>query len=298
MHPWEVAFRKEPGLRGECRHGPGVRDGQVVVRVRPLQERTAVQAQRLADPPLGLLDQPVHLVGRHVDEPGGEVGEEGLELEAPAVREVDEHDAALGAGCLRGGLEAHEPRGARGRPQRHLAAGLRVRVGARGLEDGLDDGVGVRREESLEGGPHHRGARFPQEGGAGEVQAADAPGPVERQIRYRGLVVERGVPGQRRLAGLARLAEFLVLQLQLHLVNLELVEEPLGVGGGAGRGGTRRRGAQACFRAAAQRGGLGRRVRARRLGRGPWSVWRPCGGRAALCTGHRGVSLWVPVPSG
>ena len=182
-------------------------------------------------------------------------------LQLPAVREVDEHDAALVAGGLRGGLEAHEPRGARGRPQRHLAAGLRVRVGARGLEDGLDDGVGVRREESLEGGPHHRGARFPQEGGAGEVQATDAPGPVERQIRYRGPVVERGVPGQRRLAGLARLAEFLVLQLQLHLVNLELVEEPLGVGGGAGRGGTRRRGAQACFRAAAQRGGIGRQLR-------------------------------------
>ena len=98
--------------------------------------------------------------------------------------------------------------------------------------------MGVRREESLERGPHHRGARFPQEGGAGEVQGADAPGPVERQIRYRGIVVERGVPGQRRLAGLARLAEFLVLQLQLHLVNLELVEEPLGVGGGAGRGGS------------------------------------------------------------
>ena len=175
-------------------------------------------------------------------------------LQLPAVREVDEHDTALGAGCLRGSLEAHEPQGACGRPQRHLAGGLRVRVGARSLEDGRDDGVGVRREEPLEGGPHHRGARFPQEGGAGEVQGADAPGPVERQIRYRGIVVERGVPGQRRLAGLARLAEFLVLQLQLHLVNLELVEEPLGVGGGAGRGGTRRRGARALPRGGAARG--------------------------------------------
>ena len=49
-------------------------------------------------------------------------------LQVLAVREVDEHDAALVAGCLRGGLEAHEPQGARGRPQRHLADGLRARA--------------------------------------------------------------------------------------------------------------------------------------------------------------------------
>jgi hypothetical protein len=82
VHPGKFPFGKESGLRGVPRHGPGVRDGQVAVRVRPLQEGTAVQAQCLADLPLGLLDQPVHLVGRHVDEPGGEVGEECLEVEA------------------------------------------------------------------------------------------------------------------------------------------------------------------------------------------------------------------------
>ena len=81
MHPREVLLRKEPGMRGEARHGPGVRDDQVGLRLRPLQEGAAVQPQRLDDAPLGLFDHPVHLVGRHVDEAGREVGEERLEAQ-------------------------------------------------------------------------------------------------------------------------------------------------------------------------------------------------------------------------
>ncbi|MBS1116308.1 MAG: hypothetical protein H6Q87_692 [candidate division NC10 bacterium] len=143
--------------------------------------------------------------------------------------------------------------------------------------------------------PPHRRAPEPQEGGAGEVHGADGPRPVEGQIRHRGQVVECGVPGQPRLAGLARLPELLVLQLQLHLADLELVEEPLGVRVGPGAGGPCRRGAHARFRTAAQRGGVGRWRRALRHGECPWGAWRPCAGRATLCTGHRGVSLGVRV---
>ena len=79
MHPREVPDRIEPGLCREVRHGPGVRDDQVVLLLRPLQEGAAVQPQRLDDAPLGLLNHAVHLVGGHVDEAGREVGEERLE---------------------------------------------------------------------------------------------------------------------------------------------------------------------------------------------------------------------------
>ncbi len=79
MHPGEIPDRKEPGLGREVRHGPGVCDDQVVLRLRPLQEGAAVHPQRLDDAPLGLLNQPVHLLGRHVDEAGREVGEKRLE---------------------------------------------------------------------------------------------------------------------------------------------------------------------------------------------------------------------------
>ncbi len=70
---------KSPG----CAAKSGTAQAWVMTRsssvVRPLQEGAAVQPQRLDDAPLGLLDQAVHLVGRHVDEAGREVGEERLE---------------------------------------------------------------------------------------------------------------------------------------------------------------------------------------------------------------------------
>ena len=53
---------------------------------RPLPEHREIEAEQLADPAQRVLDLAVHLAGRQVDEPRGEVGDQRLELEtAPEV---------------------------------------------------------------------------------------------------------------------------------------------------------------------------------------------------------------------
>ena len=60
--------------------GVGGRD-DVRCRRRPLPKHGVVDAEKLADAAQRVLDLAVHLVGRQVDEPGGEVGDQRLELE-------------------------------------------------------------------------------------------------------------------------------------------------------------------------------------------------------------------------
>ena len=52
-------------------------------RARPLPEHGEIDAERLAGPAQRVFDLAVHLVGSQVDEPGGEIGEQRVELQAP-----------------------------------------------------------------------------------------------------------------------------------------------------------------------------------------------------------------------
>ena len=50
-------------------------------RRRPLPEHREIDAEKLADAAQRVADLVVHPAGRQVDEPGGEVGEQRLELQ-------------------------------------------------------------------------------------------------------------------------------------------------------------------------------------------------------------------------
>ena len=81
---------------------------------------------------------------------------------------------------------------------------------------------------------HQRGADDAQQAGPGQIGFADASLAIEGQVAHRGEIVEIGDLFQHRLQLTARARQFRVLHLQLDLVDLQLIEQPLRVGVGAG----------------------------------------------------------------
>jgi hypothetical protein len=113
-----------------------------------------------------------------VDEAGREIGEQRLEPQPLAVRDVHQHDAALVVCLRRGGLDAHQPQGPRGRLQpRRQRACLVVERRPEDAQRGRPPGGTLR---SLY-------CRAPEPQRVAPVRFTErmAP-PVEGQIRHRG----------------------------------------------------------------------------------------------------------------
>ena len=71
--------------------------------------------------------------------------------------------------------------------------------------------------------------RNPEQGGSGEVRLPDQALPVEGEVADRGEIVEVEVVLEKGCRLVPGLRQLLVLQLQLYLVNLQLVDQPLRV---------------------------------------------------------------------
>ena len=79
-------------------------------------------------------------------------------------------------------------------------------------------------DEAAERPREQRAARHAQHGGGGEVGLSDQPGFAEGDIAHRGQVVEREIARPLDVQRHLRLAQLLVLQLQLDLVYAQVVQ--------------------------------------------------------------------------
>ena len=95
-------------------------------------------------------------------------------------------------------------------------------------------GVGMQEERAT--AADEPGTLDPEKGGAGEVGREYFPLAVEGEITDRGKIVKVGVPCQCRIRLVPRLPQFRILHLQLDLVDLQFLDEPLSFPlGGRGR---------------------------------------------------------------
>ena len=94
-------------------------------------------------------------------------------------------------------------------------------------QEGPEGGSIAARHEGFEGTADQVGALQAEEARTGEVQLLDRPRSIQGEVPHRGKIVELRVLRERRLQSLAAQAQFLVLQLQLDLVHIELVHQAL-----------------------------------------------------------------------
>src|SRR5450432_484561 len=149
---------------------------------------------------------------------------------ASALRDVDEGRVAGGAALARGARRrghAHEL------DRAHAAVGERDleldRQGVKALEAGPHVGVeeptALRRQQRAQRAPVQVATVLAEQRRAHEVELADDAVAVEGDVAHGRVVVELGVARERLLEEALRLAQRAVLQLELHLVDLELVHE-------------------------------------------------------------------------
>jgi hypothetical protein len=102
-------------------------------------------------------------------------------------------------------------------------------VAQRPLEDVMKRlGVGECHHR-LEPATEQGGAIVAQEPRRGDVEIADDPVGVQREVGHRREVVQLDVALMGFLELFLRLAKRLVLQLELHLMDTQLVQQPVGL---------------------------------------------------------------------
>ena len=151
-------------------------------------------------------------------------------LDALQLRNVHEHRAAVFPILGGSGLDVHEHRLTAFNLERDVAGFLGP---AREdlLEESVKDAAGALGDEEPEPPPHQPGALQFEQARPGEIRLADIAFPAEGKVADRREVIELGVALQSRLQFRPRPLELLVLHLQLDLVHLQLVDEPLCVAG-------------------------------------------------------------------
>ena len=99
------------------------------------------------------------------------------------------------------------------------------------LEEGVAGGTLIGSKQLADGSPHQLGALDSDQAGPGEIDKLDDAVFGEGEITDRREIVEVGVILQRHLQIVPGLPQLGVLQFEFHLMNLQFVEHPPGVGG-------------------------------------------------------------------
>jgi hypothetical protein len=95
------------------------------------------------------------------------------------------------------------------------------------LDEGIEGGSIGARNEGREALAQQTGALEAEQARAGEVRLGNHAITLQREVGHGGEVVDVGVAGYRRFHLGPRVPQFLVLQLQFDLVDLQFVQEPL-----------------------------------------------------------------------
>ena len=149
-------------------------------------------------------------------------------LRLPALGDVHHHGAAFLPVLGDGGLDVHPERCMPLFVERHFA-GLWGAVLKHLLDEAVPSGAVAVANEDREAPAHQPVALHSQQARSGEVRAADRPVPRQGEIAHGGKVVEVSVLCHRRLQPGPRLQQLLLLHLQFDLLNLQFVDEMLGV---------------------------------------------------------------------
>jgi hypothetical protein len=125
------------------------------------------------------------------------------------------------------------PKGATGRGQKQRLAGLRSGPGKHGFQKRINNRAARRGDKTLPALLEEPGSDHAEQGGPGQVHFLDDALLIDRDITHRGEIIEVGELFQRRLHLPPGALELRVLHLQLDLMDLQFMEQPLGVGVGA-----------------------------------------------------------------
>src|SRR6266567_9407212 len=98
------------------------------------------------------------------------------------------------------------------------------------VEEAMENRSGFIGDEKIQAPADQKGTLDFQESCAGEIDCPDSPYAVQSIITHRSEVIKFAVSSQESFHLLSlgpRLQEFFVLQLQLDLMDLQLVDQPL-----------------------------------------------------------------------
>ena len=167
------------------------------------------------------------------------------------LSDVRHHHTTFLAALRNRGRELHVERPLAFLPERHLAHLFRL---ARKyfFQEGLEPGPIRLVDENPKTPTRQPGTIHPQQARAGQINLMDRPVAAKGHVAHGGKIVELRVALKPRLHLRPRLAQLLVLHLQLDLVDLQFVEEPLRSGLCRGRSAFRRSRTQPRFRLPAQ----------------------------------------------
>jgi hypothetical protein len=93
----------------------------------------------------------------------------------------------------------------------------------------LKDRTGILRHEKLKITIHQAGPIHPEQSRAGQVSLSDRPVTIQGKVARGRKFIEISVELKRSLGLCAGLLQLLILHLQLNLVNLQFLNEPLGI---------------------------------------------------------------------
>ena len=167
------------------------------------------------------------------------------------LSDVRHHHTTFPAALRNRGRELHIEQPLAFLPERHLAH-LFCLARKYFFQEGLEPGPIRLDDETPETPTPQPRTIHPQQARAGQINLMDRPVTSEGHVAHGGKIVELRVALQPRLHLRPRLAQLLVLHLQLDLVDLQFVEEPLRSGLCRGRGAFRRSRTQPRFRLPAQ----------------------------------------------
>jgi hypothetical protein len=124
----------------------------------------------------------------------------------------------------------------------------------------LKDRAGILGHEKLKITIHQAGPFHPEQSRAGQVSLSDRPIAIQGKVARGREFIEISVELKRSLGLCPGLLQLLILHLQLNLVNLQFLNEPLGIVRRPLRSSWRSMTlllfAQSCFRTAAQFSGI------------------------------------------
>ena len=142
-----------------------------------------------------------------------------------AVGDIQHGGAALPPALGNHGLDVNKERSCLRFQECHLAE-FPVLSRKSLCEEGVEDGLVRLGNQNPKAPVQELGALDAKEAGAGEIDGKDGSVSGKVEVARRGEVVEVGVLDQERLRPGARPLEFLVLHLQLDLVDFQFVDEP------------------------------------------------------------------------